>query len=176
MSPPPGLFPPLFPEGREPLPPDWTDEERQNYATNQKVSKYFGFAMESCVTKTVMAGVVGTGVGAAFSLMGATFSYEAAYGTHTQQTTKAWFRDQGQKMWRTGRSFGKVGALYSGTECVIESYRAKNDIYNPIAAGFLSGAILARNSGPTAALGGGVAFAIFSAGIELFLHRETHED
>lgn len=66
---------------------------------------------------------VGTGVGAAFSLMGTTFSYEAAYGTHTQQTTKAWFRDQGQKMWRTGRSFGKVGALYSGTECVIESVR-----------------------------------------------------
>lgn len=65
--------------------------------------------------------IVGTGVGAAFSLMGTTFSYEAAYGTHTQQTTKAWFRDQGQKMWRTGRSFGKVGALYSGTECVIES-------------------------------------------------------
>lgn len=24
-------------------------------------------------------------------------------------------------MWKSGRGFGKVGALYAGTECVIES-------------------------------------------------------
>jgi hypothetical protein len=46
---------------------------------------------------------------------------------------------------------------------------------NPVAAGFLAGGILARNSGPRAAVGGGMAFAAFSAAIDLFLRRETPE-
>jgi len=46
---------------------------------------------------------------------------------------------------------------------------------NPVAAGFVSGGILARSQGPRAALGGAVAFAAFSAAIDLFLRRETSE-
>ena len=42
-------------------------------------------------------------------------------------------------------------------------------------AGFIAGGILARNSGPQAAFGGGVAFAAFSAAIDLFLRREPAE-
>lgn len=52
-------------------------------------------------------------------------------------------------------------------------YRAKNDMVNPVAAGFMAGGILARNSGPKAAFGGGLAFAAFSAAIDLFLRREA---
>ncbi|KAG8894113.1 Mitochondrial import inner membrane translocase subunit tim22, partial [Tulasnella sp. 403] len=101
--------------------------------------------------------------------------YEMSVGTHTEKVS-VWFRDQGTKMWKSGKGFGKVGALYAGTECVIESYRAKNDITNAVAAGFVSGGILARNSGPRAALGGAMAFAAFSAAIDLFLRRETPDD
>jgi hypothetical protein len=55
-------------------------------------------------------------------------------------------------------------------------YRAKNDIYNSVSAGFVSGGILARNSGPKAVVGGGLAFAAFSAVIDLaFLRRDTPE-
>ena len=54
-------------------------------------------------------------------------------------------------------------------------YRAKNDMVNPVAAGFLSGGILARSQGPRASLGGAVAFAAFSAAIDLFLRREPSE-
>jgi mitochondrial import inner membrane translocase subunit TIM22 len=46
---------------------------------------------------------------------------------------------------------------------------------NPIAAGFLAGGVLARNSGPKGALGGGLAFAAFSAAIDLYLRREMPE-
>jgi import inner membrane translocase subunit TIM22 len=46
---------------------------------------------------------------------------------------------------------------------------------NPVAAGFVAGGILARNSGPTGVFGGGVAFAAFSAAIDLFLRREPSE-
>ena len=46
---------------------------------------------------------------------------------------------------------------------------------NPIAAGFLAGGVLARNAGPKAVVGGGLAFAAFSAAIDLFMRRETPE-
>lgn len=46
---------------------------------------------------------------------------------------------------------------------------------NAIAGGFVTGGILARNSGPRGALGGAIAFAAFSTAIEMFLRRETPE-
>ena len=46
---------------------------------------------------------------------------------------------------------------------------------NPVAAGFAAGGILARNSGPSGVLGGGLAFAAFSAAIDLFMRREPAE-
>lgn len=54
-------------------------------------------------------------------------------------------------------------------------YRARNDMVNPIAAGFIAGGVLARNTGPRGALWGGLGFAAFSAAIDLFLRRETPE-
>jgi hypothetical protein len=55
-------------------------------------------------------------------------------------------------------------------------YRAKNDIYNSMSAGFVAGGILARNSGPKAMIGGGLAFSAFSTVIDiLFIRRETPE-
>lgn len=54
-------------------------------------------------------------------------------------------------------------------------YRAKNDMVNPVAAGFVAGGILARHSGPKAAFGGGLAFSAFSAVIDWFLRRQPAE-
>lgn len=56
-----------------------------------------------------------------------------------------------------------------------QQYRARNDIYNGVSAGFLTGAILARNAGPTAMLGGGVAFAAFSGAIDWWLRSAPAE-
>ena len=54
-------------------------------------------------------------------------------------------------------------------------YRARDDMTNGIAGGFVTGGILARNSGPKGTLMGAVGFAMFSAAIEMFLRRETRE-
>ena len=54
-------------------------------------------------------------------------------------------------------------------------YRAKNDITNAVAGGFVSGAILARNSGPMGTLGGGAAFAVFSGAIDWSLRKPASE-
>ncbi|KAH8087816.1 mitochondrial import inner membrane translocase subunit TIM22 [Cristinia sonorae] len=178
----PGVAP-IFPAGKEPLPPGWTEDDREQMLQQKKWTGYMQMAMESCAAKTVIAGGAGFGIGAFFSLMSASFAYEdpllrqqTQAGMSTTQKASEVFKEMGRNMWRSGKGFGKVGALFAGIECVIESYRAKNDMVNPIAAGFVAGGVLARNAGPKAAFGGGLAFAAFSAAIDLFMRRETADD
>ena len=59
--------------------------------------------------------------------MSASFAYEDPYlraqsqaGMTNTQKTREIFRDMGKGMWRSGKGFGKVGALFAGIECVIE--------------------------------------------------------
>ncbi|KAH9944583.1 mitochondrial import inner membrane translocase subunit TIM22 [Amylocystis lapponica] len=177
------LVAPIFPAGREPLPPGFSEEEREQLLQAQKYQGYMTAGMESCVAKTVIAGGGGFAIGAFFSLMSSSFAYEDPLlrpqppaGQSMQQKASEIFKEMGRGMWRSGKGFGKVGALFAGIECVFESYRARNDMVNPIAAGFVAGGVLARNSGPKAAFGGGLAFAAFSAAIDLFLRRETPDD
>ncbi|KAK1215487.1 Mitochondrial import inner membrane translocase subunit tim22 [Marasmius sp. AFHP31] len=177
----PGLVP-LHRAGQEPLPPGVSEEERPQWEQMKKMEKFMQSAQESCITKTALAGVGGLAIGAFFSLMSASFAYEDPFLRNQTQPQRATqkasqiLKDMGKGMWTSGRGFAKVGALFASIECVIESYRAKNDIYNSVSAGFLSGGILARNAGPKAAIGGGAAFAAFSAAIDLFLRRETPDE
>lgn len=56
--------------------------------------------------------------------MQASFAYEdplARTELSTRQKTTAMFKEMGRNMYKSGRGFGKVGALYAGVECVIES-------------------------------------------------------
>ena len=39
----------------------------------------------------------------------------------TPQKARAIFKEMGQGMYKSGKGFGKVGALFAGIECVIES-------------------------------------------------------
>ncbi|KAG8697559.1 Mitochondrial import inner membrane translocase subunit tim22, partial [Ceratobasidium sp. 395] len=177
---------PIFPAGKEPLPPGLTEEDRPALEQQKKVERFMRMASESCAFKTVLSGGIetqlrlGFGLGAVFSLMSTSFAYEDPMNRltndpnlSTSQKTSEFFKSTGRSMWRSGSGFAKVGALYSGVECCIEGFRAKNDITNAVSAGFISGAVLARNSGPRAAAAGGLAFAAFSGAIDLFIRRET---
>jgi hypothetical protein len=69
-------------------------------------------------------------MGAFFSLMSTTFAYEDPLSRtwqtatmNTSQNTAQIFKDMGKGMWRSGKGFGSVGALYAGSECVIEGVR-----------------------------------------------------
>jgi mitochondrial import inner membrane translocase subunit TIM22 len=137
------LLTPLFPVGKEPLPPGMTEEDRANMMQIKKYQDYMTAGMESCVGKTTMAGAFGTSAltlllpfsfnfllglaaGGFFSLMSSSFAYEdplLRQNLNTTQKTMEIFKDMGRGMWRSGKGFGKVGALYAGIECVIESVR-----------------------------------------------------
>ena len=86
------------------------------------------------------------------------------------------FRDMGSRSWSTAKNFGMVGLMFSGIECGIEGFRARNDLANGVAAGCLTGGILARNGGPTAVAGGCAAFAAFSAAIDAWMRSPKEDD
>lgn len=69
----------------------------------------------------------------------------------------------------SGKNFAKVGAIFSGTECAIEGLRAKNDLWNGVAGGCITGGVLARNAGPQAVAVGCAGFAVFSAAIDAYM-------
>lgn len=55
----PPLVAPLFPAGREPLPPGFTEEDRAQLVQAKKYQGLMAMAMESCPVKTAIAGVGG---------------------------------------------------------------------------------------------------------------------
>ena len=59
-------------------------------------------------------------------MMSSSFAYEdplLRQNLNTTQKTKEIFKEMGRGMWRSGKGFGKVGSLFAGIECVIESVR-----------------------------------------------------
>ncbi|KAI4521280.1 Tim17/Tim22/Tim23/Pmp24 family-domain-containing protein [Schizophyllum commune] len=178
----PRVLPPYFLPGKEPLPPGFSEDDRAMMMEQQKMNRTMERVQESCAVKTVLAGVGGMAIGMFFSMLSTGFAYEdpTLRDQHAQlarhQKAGAIIKDMAKSAWSSGKGFAKVGALYAGIECVIESYRAKNDLTNSVTAGFLAGGILARNSGPKAAFMGGVAFAGFSAAIDMYLRREPPDE
>lgn len=85
------------------------------------------------------------------------------------------FKDMGQRSLSSAKNFGKVGAIFAGTECCIEGYRAKNVLSNGIIAGCITGGVLAAPAGPQAAALGCGGFALFSAAIDSYM-RQPKED
>ncbi|KAF7558047.1 hypothetical protein G7046_g5897 [Stylonectria norvegica] len=145
-------------------------------------------AMESCAGKAVMSGVMGFGMGGLFGMFMASMSYDTPFHTASpggpqtlvtslplKQQLKIGFKDMGVRSFSMAKNFGKVGGLFSGIECGIEGLRAKNDITNGVAAGCLTGGILAKNAGPQAVMGGCLAFAAFSAAIDAYMRQPPEE-
>ncbi len=129
---------PVYVPGTEPLPPGMTEDDRAEVQKIAKWNKIANMSMESCPTKCLLSGAAGFGLGAFFSLMSTSFAVDdplrrttlAANGLDatkgvgemsTMQSTKEFFRQTGKSMYRSGKGFGKVGALYSGIECCIEA-------------------------------------------------------
>ncbi|OMJ11535.1 Mitochondrial import inner membrane translocase subunit TIM22 [Smittium culicis] len=140
-----------------------TEQERQ---MAEKVTS-------SCLFKTGLSGVAGFGLGAIFGLIMSSIDFSSPASNNPNATTKQQIkdtlRDMGTKSWASAKGFATVAAIYSGSECIIESYRAKNDIYNSVSAGCVTGAILATKTGPKGMAFGCAGFAAFSAAIDIYL-------
>jgi import inner membrane translocase subunit TIM22 len=92
-----------------------------------------------------------------------------------RQQLKAGFLDMRRTAVSSGKNFGTIGMLYAGSECCIEGLRGKNDMTNAVAAGFVTGALLARRQGPVAVATSAAGFAVFSLGIEYWIRSPEKE-
>ena len=138
----------------------------KNIKTNQEW--YFS---ETCTMKAgqsfIVGGLFGTFMGffmtatTPFS-MNNTVDVEAPFKVQAKQmfqdfkvSTKGWMK--------TGAYFG---CAFTGYECLIDSYRAKHDIFSVASAGCLTGATFGAKSGPQTAVMQCVGMAAFSVAIE----------
>lgn len=59
-----------------------------------------------------------------------------------------------------GGNFGVWGGLFSTYDCTVKAVRQKEDSWNAIIAGFMTGGSLAIRSGPKTAIGSGIMCGI----------------
>jgi import inner membrane translocase subunit TIM22 len=93
-----------------------------------------------------------------------------------REQLKRGFKDMGARSFSSAKNFGKVGAIFAGTECCIEGYRGKNDLTNGVMAGCITGGVLAAPAGPQAAALGCAGFAAFSLAIDSYMRRPSETD
>ncbi|KAJ3071222.1 Mitochondrial import inner membrane translocase subunit tim22 [Quaeritorhiza haematococci] len=133
--------------------------------------------MESCPAKTVMSAGAGFVFGGVFGTFMSSIDWNVNHDEYQKMTTKQQLRytlkDMGQKSYSTAKNFAIVGAMFAGTECIIETYRAKNDMYNGISAGCITGGALAARAGPQAMVYGCAGFAAFSAAIDYWFRHHS---
>ena len=144
-------------------------------------------AMESCPAKTVLAGTMGFGLGGVFGLFMSSMRYDGPMGASLpggvgttsdlpmRDQLKRGFKDMGKASWSSAKNFGYIGGIFAGTECAIEGLRAKNDLYNGVAAGCLTGGWLAKSGGPQAVAVGCAGFAAFSAAIDAYMRMPSDD-
>lgn len=67
------------------------------------------------------------------------------------------------------RNFAFITGVFGGSECLVEKYRGRNDRWNSVASGCITGAALQAKSGPQAMAVGCGGFAAFSLVIDSFM-------
>lgn len=82
---------------------------------------------------------------------------------------RSMYRQMRARSVSSAKNFGLIGAIFAGTECCIESHRGRADMFNPIAAGAITGGTLGLRAGVRAGVVGAAGFAVFSYAIEYYM-------
>lgn len=69
-----------------------------------------------------------------------------------REQMRAAYKATGAKSYSWAKSFAILTALFGGVECIVEKYRAKHDVWNPVISGCAVGATLSAKSGPFVSL------------------------
>ena len=127
--------------------------------------------MNNCMVKMVLSCVMGGVLGGAMGIFFGAFEPmqpgEEKLGI--MQSIKNYGRQSLSKSWSYAKGFAAFGALYSGSECVIEQTRAKHDIYNSAYAGCFTGGVMARSGGKEAMAMGCATMGALSVAMDRFM-------
>ncbi|XP_037543374.1 mitochondrial import inner membrane translocase subunit Tim22 [Nematolebias whitei] len=128
--------------------------------------------MESCAFKTTLACVGGFVLGGAFGVFTAGIDTNVGFDPKDPlrtPTAREVLKDMGQRGMSYAKNFAIVGAMFSCTECIIESHRGVSDWKNAVYSGCVTGGAIGFRAGLKAGVLGCGGFAAFSAAIEYYL-------
>ncbi|KAL3042353.1 hypothetical protein OYC64_020322 [Pagothenia borchgrevinki] len=128
--------------------------------------------MESCAFKAVLACVGGFVLGGAFGVFTAGIDTNVGFDPKDPLKTpsaREVLKDMGQRGMSYAKNFAVIGAMFSCTECVIESHRGVTDWKNAVYSGCVTGGAIGFRAGLKAGVLGCGGFAAFSAAIEYYL-------
>lgn len=139
----------------------------------------FGWLTDSCGGKAAIGvfggGVMGLLMGVFLgALSDSTPPIQVAGGKNVPQAplreqVRYTMRATAEKSLYWCRNFAFITGVFQGSECLVEKYRGKHDMWNPVASGCITGAALQAHAGPQAALVGCGGFAAFSIVIDKFM-------
>ncbi|KHJ43551.1 hypothetical protein D918_06461 [Trichuris suis] len=124
---------------------------------------------ESCVFKSVLASVMGFGIGAIFGVFTASLDPAHTLGDPAQLTARQVFREMGQRSWSYAKNFGVLGLMFAGIECTVETHRGKSDIFNGTISGLVTGGLIGLRAGVKAAALGAAGFGLFSTVVDYYM-------
>lgn len=83
-----------------------------------------------------------------------------------REQMKVTMRATAEKSMYWCKNFAFITGVFGGSECLVEKFRGKHDMWNSVASGCITGAALQAKSGPQAAAIGCGGFAAFSIVID----------
>ena len=107
------------------LPPQVLTRGQSHTPTPEEIgAKYVQEFMESCPFKVLASGTIGYGLGLFLGTFMSSVQWEMSDDYHkmsTKEQLKHTWRDMKTRSMSSAKNFAIVGAIFSGTECVIES-------------------------------------------------------
>mmetsp|Transcript_8560 Transcript_8560/g.19191 ORF Transcript_8560/g.19191 Transcript_8560/m.19191 type:complete len:274 (+) Transcript_8560:94-915(+) len=155
-----------------PYPQPWT---RSN-ATPTDLPPNFDWFSESCGSKAAIGVIGGGAMGLVMGVfMGAlTDMTPPVTIIDGKEVPQAPLREQVRTTMRATadksiywcRQFAFITGVFGGTECLVEKYRGKHDVWNAVVSGCVTGAAMQAKQGPQASAIGCGGFAAFSLVID----------
>jgi len=79
-------------------------------------------------------------------------------------------RATGEKSLYWARNFAFITGVFGASDCLVEKFRGKHDVWNEVLSGCVTGAAMQAKQGPQAAALGCGGFAVFSLIIDKVMH------
>ncbi len=132
----------------------------------------FGWLSDSCSGKAAFGILTGAGIGVITGIfLGAmgdmsppvtVIDGKEVPQAPLKEQMRTTLRATKEKSLSWARSFAFITGVFAGSDCLVEKYRGKHDVWNSVLSGCATGAAMQAKSGPQASAVGCAGFAAFS--------------